>query len=152
MKFPSTIYANPIVEPGYYWAKCVDVVPEHCGAERPRLWIQLELGPMHEGAAGVRLCTILHPTPAARYFFVNFLNAYRVHGLNYNEAIGRWASIQVYAAEYGATKYSAIKFTYQSLPLRIGAQRLERADAAGQLNENGVEEAADCVNRASIPF
>lgn len=134
-KFPSTIYLNPVLPPGFYWLKLVDVESEHCGAERPRLWLNFEVGPMHEGFARRHLCTIIHPTEKARFYYVNFVNAFRVVGMDFTGAIGRWASVAVAPAEFNGTTYSTLRFTHQPLPLRNSASQIEHAEAEGRLDE-----------------
>jgi hypothetical protein len=135
MRFPSTIYANPLIPHGYYWAKVTDLRIEHCGMERPRLWVELEIGPMHEEQRGLQLCSIIHPTAASVYFYSNFIHAFRISGMNYLEAIGRWASVEVHPAEYQGTEYSAVKYTHQPVPLRVEALRIEQAEKEGRLDE-----------------
>jgi hypothetical protein len=135
MPLKFNIYANPVIAPGFYWAKVVDLRAEQVDEGRPRLHIRLQIGPMHEGAAGLTLASIIHPTDAARFFYINFMNAYRIAGTNYEQAIGRWASVGVYTADYQGTRYSAVRYTHQPLLIRTNAIILERAEALGRLDQ-----------------
>jgi hypothetical protein len=130
-----SIYANPVIVPGFYWSKVVDLRAEQVGEGRPRLSARLQIGPMHEAAAGVTLASIIHPTDAARFFYINFMNAYRIAGTNYEQTIGRWASVGVYTADYQGTRYSAVRYTHQPLLIRTNAMILERAEALGTINQ-----------------
>ena len=135
MPLKFNIYANPVIAPSFYWAKVVDLRAEQVDDGRPRLHIRLQIGPMHEAAAGLTLASIIHPTEAARFYFVNFVNAYRIAGPNYEQAIGRWASVQVSPAKYQGAEYSAVKYTHQPLLIRTKSIILERAEALGRLDQ-----------------
>lgn len=134
MKFPSTIYANPTIPEGFYWVKINNVLTEECGATRPRIWVELEVGPMHEQLAGTRLCSIIHPTEKAQFIFTNFVNSFRVKGGNVHDAIGRWATVMIYPAEYEGSKYSAIKFVYQQPQTRKNALEIEESESHGPVH------------------
>ena len=136
------IYINPLIPRGYYWVKVLDVRAEDCEAIRPRLYIRLQIGPMHEAVAGLTLNSIIQPSDAAKYYFINFLAAFRVAGLQYEQAIGRWASVEVYPAEYEGKEFSAVKYTYQAGLLKLHAIWIERAEASGRLTQSSLEQAS----------
>lgn len=129
------IYANPVIPPGFYWAEVVDLRAEQVDEGRPRLHIRLQIGPMHEAATGVTLASIIRPSEAARFYYINFIHAYRIAGTNFEQAIGRWASVGVYTATYGGTEYSAVRYTHQPLSIRTNAIMLEQAEALGTINQ-----------------
>lgn len=141
MPFPSTIYMNPVVPQGYYFAKVRNVMTERVtGADRPKIWVELELGPMYREHSGRRFCVIIHPSEKAGYIYVNFLNSFRVTGARYEEAIGRWASVELCPAKYEKTHYSAVRFCHQLRVIRRQCLRLEEVERRlGEVTEEGME-------------
>jgi len=129
----SSIYHNPRIPDEYYNVKLVDLETEETGFDRPRLWIKLIVGPMHDKHSGTILYSIIHPTEAAIYFHKNFVNTFMVQGNRYHEAIGRWGCVEVYNAEHGKTKYSAVKYVYQPRDIRFRTAEIEQAERDGLL-------------------
>ncbi len=44
------------------------------------------------------------------------------------KAVGMWGSVEVYNSEFGDIAYSAIKFCYQPLAIRLDAHRLTKEE------------------------
>ena len=128
----SLIYRNKRIPKGYYFAKVTDIDTEEVGQNRPRIQVALKIGPMHE-ESGTILHSIIHATDAAIYWYKNFVSTFLIRGNRYHEATGRWGSIEVYNAKHGKTKYSAVKFVYQPLGIRLHSHDIELAEQDGRM-------------------
>src|SRR5689334_114451 len=76
VNFLATIYHNLVVPRGYYFVKVVDLRTQERGTERPLIWMKLEVGPDQGEASGKTFCTVIHPTTASHYRYINFIHAF----------------------------------------------------------------------------
>jgi len=129
----SSIYRNPRLPQGYYSCKVTDIDTEEIGLNRPRIRVTLKVGPMHE-EVGTILHSIIHATDAAIYWFKNFVSTFAIRSNRYHEAIGRWGCVQVFNAKHVKTKYSAIKYIYQPLPIRMRSHEIAQDEQRGMLD------------------
>ena len=56
-----------------------------------------------------------------------------IRGNRYLDALNRWGCIELLDAKYGKTEYSAVKFVYQPLPIRLRTLEIEQQETEGQL-------------------
>ena len=137
----SSIYRNRRLPAGYYFAKVTDIDTEELGHDRPRIEVSLKIGHMH-AEGGTQLSSIIHPTDAAIFWYKNFVSTFLIRGNRYHQAIGRWASIEVLDAKHGKTKYSAVKYVYQPLEIRLQTHDIEMAEQEGRLTWDEQQPAA----------
>jgi len=122
------IFYNPIITPGYYYAKIINLKTEESDFHFPKLLIYLKLHPDYN-LANIILASIIHPTINSEIHFENFWKTYGVLGDgSYSDCRERYGSIQVYNAEYNGSEYSAVKYVYQPIPIRMKACRLTREE------------------------
>lgn len=126
----SAIYRNPSIPEGYYFAKAVEVIEEHVGDEYPLVQIRLKL--WDESLRGTELVCILHPSAKCRYFHENFISTFRIDAPP-RFAQGKWGCIEVYDASYCGTRYSAVKFVYQTADVKRKVIALELRDERGDV-------------------
>ena len=127
----SSIYRNPRLPQGYYFTKVIDIDTEEVGLDRLRIEVTLRVGSIHDQQAGTRLSSIIHPTGRAVYYFKNFISTFLVRGNRYFEAVNRWGCIEVYDAQHGKTRYSAVKYVYQPHSVRLRTHEIEEAEKEG---------------------
>lgn len=130
----SSIYRNPQIPAGYYFVKLIDINTEELGLTRPRIWVKLRIGPMYPPESGQHLHSIIHPTDRAIYFYKTFVSTFIIRGNRYHEAINHWGCIEVFDAQHGKTKYSAVKYVYQPLNIRLKVDEIEQDERDGRLS------------------
>jgi hypothetical protein len=116
----SSIYHNPQISPGYYYAKVIDLQTEPmAGYMMPKVLVRLRLHSDHELGDNVILAAVVYPTPNAKFIYMNFLNTFlENHEVEINKIQNRWGCIKVYPAKYGTTEYSAVQWIYQLPPAK----------------------------------
>ena len=129
----SSIYKNPRIRKGYYFVKVMDIATEELGLNRPRIYVELKIGPMHEESR-TNLHSIIHATDAAVYFYKNFIFTFLIRNNRYHEAIGKWGCIEVLNAKYGETKYSTVKYVWQSRERRNQIYQIMQEEEQGLLD------------------
>ena len=115
------LFSNPLVLPGYYFAKVIDVEAEQANHYFPKLQVTLELHPMYGLPKGTYFRSIIHPSDKAYYHYKNFFITF-MPGKDKNDldqAIGKWGSVEVYSSEFADIEYSAVRFCYQPLWVRF---------------------------------
>lgn len=122
----SEIYKNPIVPSDFYFMKVISVQDEEANYIFPKLLVRLKLHPGYEFPEDYVFSSILHPTQMSYFHYKNFFNAYMLgEKLDaFDKAIGRWGSIKLEQKKYGETQYSAVKFVYQPLPVRMESWKI----------------------------
>lgn len=133
----STIYENPVIPQGFYFAKLIDLELEEVGAERPLIWAKLRIGPFYDnGAAGSILTAIIHPTEKADKYYLGFRQNFNLseEPPNYTKALSRWGCIWAYATTYKNTTYAAVRFCYQPIDIRLKAVEIRELDEEGKIN------------------
>ncbi|MBY0113633.1 MAG: hypothetical protein K2Y21_12495 [Phycisphaerales bacterium] len=126
------LYGNPIIKSGMYLAKVLRVraSPREDGATT----LNIELLIDHHGSEldGTKLVAIVHSNQKAKPFFDAFLQAYRVTEKTVQEAVGRYAAIWVYDAQYGGSFYSAVRFPLQTFAIQEKVTEIEAEEAAAK--------------------
>jgi hypothetical protein len=132
----SSIYSNHRIAPGFYFAKILDISTKDVGADRPLIWTHLEIGPFYKHLGKhTALSSILHPTDNAAKMYHNFLGTFGLEGEDpdYEKALFRWCSIQVYDARYGTSHYSAVRYCYQPIPVLLKTAEITELDEAEKI-------------------
>ena len=133
----SAIYRNPRIPPGYYFAKVVELDTENiAGYDRPLVFVRVKIDPEHGLGDHVVLANIIHPTEGSKFYYANFVSTFigfETHDLRL--ALNRWGSIEVYDAEYQGTKYSAVKWTYQTRQVRSKIEEIYRREQERPVDE-----------------
>jgi hypothetical protein len=124
---------NPVVEPGFYLAKCVEVQTLN-GMFLPVTMLKFRIIPSERygDAQDQFLCVTLRDAPNAKHLHEKFQDAFQVVR-SPAEAMNRFGSILVDDAEYEGKRYSAVHFVKQSALARQQARRLEIADREGEI-------------------
>ena len=129
----SLIYRNKRIPKGYYFAKVTDIATEELGQNRPRIYVALKIGPMHE-EGGTILHSIIHATDASIYFYKNFVFTFLIRGNRFHEAIGKWGCIEVCNAKYDETRYSTVKYIWQPWRVRTQTHQIAQEEQQGLLD------------------
>jgi hypothetical protein len=117
---------NPLIPPNYYFAKVVDIEAEPADYFFPKLLIKLTLHPMYGIDENSVFSAIIYPGDKSYYHYKNFFNTYML-GEDTNDlekSKGRWGSVKIYNADFGDVEYSAVRFCYQPLPVRMESWRI----------------------------
>jgi hypothetical protein len=121
----SLIYHNPLIPPNFYYAKIVHIETEKAAFYYPKILVQLLIRPSDILPQEKTLVSIIHPTNNSRKHYDNFIETFLgYHDKDVTCALGRWGSIWVYDAEYQETKYSAVKYVYQPLWLKLSIMQI----------------------------
>jgi len=129
---------NPLIPEGYYFAKVIDVEAEPAEYFFPKLLIKLQLHPMYGLPKDTYFQAILFPTDKAFFYYKNFFNTY-MPGKDADDmamAVGKWGSIEVYNSEFGDIEYSAVRFCYQPLWIRLESWRIEKEEKTISANHH----------------
>jgi hypothetical protein len=117
---PCSIYRNPQIPSGYFYAKVIDLQTEPMeGYVMPKVLVKLKLHSDHGLGDNVVLSAIVYPTPKAKFFYMNFLNTFLTNDeVDVEKVKNRWGCIKVYPTKYGQTEYSAVQWIYQLPPVK----------------------------------
>ena len=95
--------------------------------------IRLVLHPNYKMDKDYVFSSIIHPSQNAYWHYKNFYNTFMLGQNVYDldKAIGVWGSVRLDTCTYGETVYSAVKFVYEPLAVRlkaleIGAEEKEK--------------------------
>ncbi len=126
---------NPLIPEGYYFAKVIEIESEPSDYYFPKIMVKLQLHPMYGLSNDTCLRAILIPTEKSYYHYKNFFNTYMPgqDADDLTKAVGKWGSVEIYTSEFGDIEYSAARFCYQPLAIRLDAHRLtkeEKTDAS----------------------
>jgi len=122
----ATVFDNPLIPEGYYYAKIIAVESEPSDYTFPKLLIELTIHPMYGISDDAELSAIIHPTDRSYYHYKNFFNTYML-GVETDEidkAVGRWGSIQIVNSHFNDSQYSTVRFVYQPLQIRMESWRI----------------------------
>ena len=122
----SIIYKNPIVEDGFYFMKVVSIIDEPANYLFPKLLIKLKPHSQYEMDENIEFASILHPTHASYWHYKNFFNCFMLGEVvfEFEKALEQWGSVKVEQSKFGETVYSAVKFVYQPIPVRMHSSNL----------------------------
>ena len=121
---------NPFIPEGYYYAKVIEVKAEPSEYYFPKLLVKLKLHPMYGLPQHTCLQAILFPTDRSFYHYKNFFNTF-LPGKDVDDlatAIGVWGSVEIYSSEFGDIEYSAVRFCYQPLAIRLDTSRIAKEE------------------------
>ena len=124
------IFNNPLIQPGYYYAKLIDVETEPSDYQYPKILATLKLHQMYNLAPNDVFHGIIHPTQHSLFHYKNFRNAFCL-GRSIDEigaGVGQWGSIEIYTSEFNDAEYSAVKFVFQPIPVRMECWRIWREE------------------------
>lgn len=135
-----SVFDNPIIPMGYYYAQVLRIEAEPVdGFTFPKLHIQLRLHPGYGLPEGALFSAILFPSPKTYFHYKNFYNTFMLGQFTdaLDKAIGHWGCVQIYPSIYAGVEYSAVRFVYQPMPIRMESWRLDREE----INNDPVGEA-----------
>jgi len=121
---------NPLIPEGYYYAKVIEVETEQSGYNYPKLLVTLTLHPMYGLPPTTCFRAILHPSEKAWFHYKNFFNTYLL-GKDVDEldkAVGVWGSVKIYSSGFEDIEYSAVRFCYQPIPIRLESWRITKEE------------------------
>jgi len=129
----SDLYSNPIIKPGMYLAKFLRV--KASTREDGATTLNIEVVIDHHGSEidGTKLVAIVHSNEKAKKFFDAFLQAFRVTDTTVQQAVGRYAAIWVYDAQYGGSFFSAVRFPLQTFAVQKKVIEIEAEEAAAKV-------------------
>jgi len=124
----STLLTNPLVPPGYYFAKVISVKAEPSQYLFPKLLIKLQLHAMYGVSEASLFAAIIYPTEKSYYHYKNFFNTFMLGNDkgDIDAAVGEWGSICLYNSKFGNIEYSAVKFHYQPRAVMMESWRIWR--------------------------
>ncbi len=125
----SDLYSNPIVKAGTYLAKVERVKASKRADGATTLTVELVLDHYGPEVNGKKLVAIVHSTEKGKKFFDAFLDAYRVTEQTVQQAVGRYAAVWIYDAQYQGSFYSAVKFPFQTFAVQGKVAEIEAQEA-----------------------
>jgi len=126
-----SVFDNPIIPNGYYYAKVLRIEAEPVlDSKFPKLYIQLRLHPSYGLSEGTIFSSLLFPSPKTYFHYKNFYNTYMLGQFTdeFDKAIGQWGCIQIYPSILAGVEYSSVRFVYQPMPIRMESWRLDREE------------------------
>ncbi len=127
------LFNNPIIKPGYYFAKIKTIESEPSSYIYPKILAKLQLHERYGLDCNNIFHAILHPTEDSYYHFKNFFNSFMLgQGTdNLDEAIGQWGSIEICNSEFNDLKYSSVRFIYQPREIMVESFKIWREERRG---------------------
>ena len=121
---------NPVIRPGYYYAKLLYVETEPSDYQYPKIHATLGLHQMYQLAPNNVFSAIIHPSQNSLFHYKNFRNTFFPgKGIDDIRAgAGQWGSIEMYTSEFNDAEYSAVKFVFQPIPVRTECWRIWRQE------------------------
>lgn len=119
MNHRASIYANPLILNGFYYAKLLDVHVET--GEQPYLWASLLARSNSHDAADVRLSSIIYRSSKSEELLTKFRWTFRIEDDTIDAhlaALGRWGCVGVVTNTYQQQEYSAVIYIQQNLAMR----------------------------------
>jgi hypothetical protein len=122
----SSIYFNPVIDQGYYYMKVIDIQTEpYPDCVMPLIQVRLQPHPEEGFAKDCTFSAIVYPTSQARYHMMNFLSTFlKNEETDVEKVLHRWGCVQIYTAQYGKSKYSAIHWIYQTSITQRNIERI----------------------------
>jgi hypothetical protein len=121
---------NPLIPASYYYAKVIEVEAERADHYFPKLLVTLQLHPMYGLHKDICFQAILFTTDKSFFHYKNFFNTFMPgkDADDIEKAVGKWGSVEVYNSEFGEIEYSAVRFCYQPIPIRLESWRIEKEE------------------------
>jgi hypothetical protein len=131
---------NPHVPGGYYFAQVLSIEAEPVSDFIfPKLLIRLQLHPAYGLPQENVFASVLYPTGKSFFHYKNFYNTFMLG--NYtdelNKAVGQWGSVQIAHSTLVDEEYSAVRFVYQPIPIRMESWRLNKEEKNGGTEGGG---------------
>lgn len=135
MNHKASIYANPVIPGGLYYAKLIDLHVEQ--EQSSYIWASLMLSPAYGAHAGAMLSSILYVTPQSQALVAKFKSTFRIVGAdtleNYQESIGLWGCVSVVPRTYQHDDFSCIVYVTQNRQMRQIADKIKKDEDEGLL-------------------
>ena len=139
MNHKASIYSNPSIPAGLYFAKLLDVHLEE--SDHPYLWASLLTGPAYGEYSGMKLSAILYLTPKSQELLNKFRTTFRVSGPHcpesYLDALGRWGCVSVFPSAHQMTEFSCVSFVNQNARMMFTSLSLEKKEQKEEKAERG---------------
>lgn len=136
MNHKASIYANPIIPGGLYYAKLIDLYVER--EQSPYIWASLMLSPAYGEHAGALLSSILYVTPQSQTLVAKFKSTFCITGAdtigNYQQSIGLWGCVSVVPRTYLHDDFSCVVYVTQNRQMRQIADKLRNDEENGRLD------------------
>lgn len=126
-----SVLNNPLIPSGYYYAQVLKIEAEPvAGFTFPKLHIQFQLHPDYGLPEGTLFSSLLFPSPKTYFHYKNFYNTYMLGQFTdaLDKAIGHWGCVQISPSLLAGVEYSAVRFVYQPMPIRMESWRLDREE------------------------
>ena len=127
MNHKASIYSNPVIPTGLYYAQLLDLDLDT--SDSPYLWTCLALGEQYGAYSGTKLHSILYFTPKTEELVAKFKATFRIdeaHTLDEHlEALGRWGCVGVYESHYQNDEFLCVSFVRQNRQMRITCGMME---------------------------
>jgi len=126
-----SVLNNPLIPSGYYYAKVLRIEAEPVADSKfSKLHIQLRLHPSYGLPEGTIFSALLFPSPKTYFHYKNFYNTYMLgqYTDEFDKAIGHWGCVQIYPSLLAGVEYSAVRFVYQPMPIRLESWRLDKEE------------------------
>lgn len=130
MNHKASIYANPVIPSGLYYAKLIDLYVEE--NDSPYIWASLMLSPAYGENAGKILSSILYMTPQSQTLVAKFKLTFRITGddtlENYQQSIGLWGCISIVPCVYQHDEFSCVVYITQNRQMRLVVDRMKKME------------------------
>ena len=125
----ATVFNNPTIPYGYYYAKVISIEQEPANFKYPKLLIKLKLHRMY-GIEDDTLASILYPTEKSQFHYKNFIRSFIMYNeiCSFDTIPDVYGTIEVSRARYEETIYSSIRFVYMPRWAMMEAIQLTRQD------------------------
>jgi len=135
MNHKASIYANPIIAGGLYYAKLIDLHVEEQDSQY--IWASLMLSPVYGENAGKILSSILYMTPQSQALVAKFKSTFHISGEdtleNYQQSVGLWGCVSVVPRTYQHEEFSCIVYITQNRQMRQIANKIKKDEEEGLL-------------------
>jgi hypothetical protein len=134
MNHKASIYSNPLIPPGLYYCKLLDIHLDT--SDQPFIWTCLATGPNYGDFSNIKLNSILYNSLKSEELVAKLQATFRISDLNdpesCAEALGRWGCISVFPREWQCQEFSCVGFVRQNQGMRVTAGMLERREREGE--------------------
>jgi len=135
MNHKASIYANPLIPGGLYYAKLIDLYVEE--KDSSYIWASLMLSPAYGEYAGKILSSLLYVTPQSQTLVDKFKSTFRITGddtlENYQQSVGLWGCVSIVPRNYQHEDFSCAVYVTQNRQMRYVAEKLQKAEQEGLL-------------------
>ena len=124
----ATVFNNPTIPDGYYYAKIISIEQEPANFKYPKLLIKLKLHRMY--GIDDTLTAILYPTEKSLFHYKNFIRSYIMYTdhCSFDEIPDVYGSIEICRTKYEETMFSSAKFVYMPRWAIVEATKLRWQD------------------------